>query len=78
VISIVLVIIDIEINFSSFFKGISSIIRGIFRFLRIFLLIRKMQTMKKIKTSSKVTTPADKILDLLGEIKDMQETEEIL
>lgn len=34
--------------------------------------------MKKIKTSSKVTTPADKILDLLGEIKDMQETEEIL
>ena len=74
----ILVIIDIEINFSSFFKGISSIIREIFRFLRIFLLIRKMQTMKKIKTSSKVTTPADKILDLLGEIKDMQETEEIL
>lgn len=34
--------------------------------------------MKKIKTSSKVSTPAEKIIDLLGEIREMFETDDIL
>jgi len=33
-----------------------------------------MQTIKKIKTSSKIKTPAEKIIDLLCEIRELFET----
>lgn len=76
--SAALVILDLSVNFGTLFSSISSILRGIFRFLRIFLLIRKMQTIKKIKTSSNLTTASEKIVDMLTEIKEMFETEEII
>lgn len=37
-----------------------------------------MQSIKKIKTSSTLTTASEKIVDLLSEIKEMFETEEII
>lgn len=43
-ISLILVIIDIASDNGTVFSKISSLLRGIFRFLRIFLLIRKVQT----------------------------------
>lgn len=66
------------INFGDSFKVISSMLRGIFRFVRIFLLIRKLQTFKKIRTSGSIRTAAEKIMDTLGEIKDLIEITEVL
>lgn len=40
--------------------------------------MRKMQTIKKIKTSSKIKTPAEKIIDLLCEIRELFETIDII
>ncbi|EGR31348.1 hypothetical protein IMG5_112180, partial [Ichthyophthirius multifiliis] len=42
IVSIILVVIDLSTDSSSQFSSIASIVRGIFRFLRIFLLIRKV------------------------------------
>lgn len=47
----------------------SQVLRGIFRFLRIFLLIRKVSRLRKIKKILKVKTPADKIIRLLIRVK---------
>jgi hypothetical protein len=41
-VSLILVIIDIASDNGTVFSKISSLLRGIFRFLRIFLLIRKV------------------------------------
>ncbi|EGR33678.1 hypothetical protein IMG5_045930 [Ichthyophthirius multifiliis] len=69
IISIILVIIDISTSNNSF-SSVATIIRGIFRFLRIFLLIRKFQTFKKIKVSSTINTPAERILEIMSEFKE--------
>ena len=37
-----------------------------------------MQTIKKIKTSSKIQTPAEKIIDFLGEIRELFEIQDII
>jgi hypothetical protein len=41
-------------------------------------LIRKAQSVKKIKTSSNITTPSEKIIDLLREFHDLFEAQDIL
>lgn len=37
-----------------------------------------MQTFKKIKTSSKIKTPAEKIVEILADIKEYFEASEII
>ena len=41
-------------------------------------MIRKMQTIKKIRTSSNIHTPAEKIIDFLVEIRELFEIEDII
>ena len=48
-----------------------SILQVVFRFLRIILLIRKAQTFKKINSISQIKTSAEKIIDILSEIKEL-------
>lgn len=59
-ISIIFVIIDLATDFNDdSYKVVTSALRGIFRFVRIFLLIRKLNTIKKIKTTGKIKTAAE-------------------
>lgn len=68
--SVVFVLIELSVQMSKIAGNIISIAQAIFRFLRIFLLIRKAQTFKKFKTSA-VKTPAEKIIDFLYELKEI-------
>jgi cAMP-specific phosphodiesterase 4 len=40
--SIALVVLELYVDYGRTFSSVSSIVRGIFRFLRIFLLMRKV------------------------------------
>ena len=71
--SIVLVILDLNIS-NTQFSSISKILRAIFRFLRIFLLFRKVNHIKKIKVAYSrydLKSPVEKIVEILGSLRDM-------
>jgi len=72
VISIVLVCTDMAVDNESF-SSISKVIRGIFRFLRLFLVFRKLNQFKKIQSSISrynVKTPVEKILEIINNLKE--------
>ncbi|KAL4512042.1 hypothetical protein ABPG72_005044 [Tetrahymena utriculariae] len=76
--SLALVIIDMTVSFGSKFTSVASIIRAIFRFLRIFLLLRKLQNFKKINVTSSIKTPSEKVLEILSEFKEYFDDTEII
>ncbi|KRX06400.1 hypothetical protein PPERSA_05013 [Pseudocohnilembus persalinus] len=78
VLSIGFVILDLSVDFGNSFKTISSSLRGIFRFVRIFLLIRKLTTFKKIKTTGGIKTAAEKIVETLQHLQEQIEVTELL
>lgn len=74
IIALSVVFVVIELATSNRVGGnIISILQAIFRFFRIFLLIRKAQTFKKIKNVSSIKTPAEKIIEFLLELKELTE-----
>jgi cAMP-specific phosphodiesterase 4 len=50
-ISVILLILDSNMNDSNF-KTVSKVLRGIFRFLRLFLVFRKFNQVKRISNTS--------------------------
>jgi len=50
-ISVILLILDLEMTDSNF-KTVSKVLRGIFRFLRLFLVFRKFNQVKRISNVS--------------------------
>lgn len=78
--SIVLVIIDFTITDSTTsFSFISKIIRGIFRFFRIFLLFRKVNQFNRIKVAYSrydVKSPVEKIIEILKTLQTTLQKEE--
>lgn len=67
--SIVLAIFDIVLS-DERFSTISRVLRGILRFMRIFLLFRKVnQFKKKISTSKSLKTPFEAVLEILSGVK---------
>ncbi|KAM3146398.1 hypothetical protein pb186bvf_001367 [Paramecium bursaria] len=55
-------------------NNVIKIFQIIFRFLRIFLLIRKAQTFKKIDSLGALATPAEKITRFLSDLKDLTDS----
>ncbi|CAK76020.1 unnamed protein product (macronuclear) [Paramecium tetraurelia] len=56
-------------------SNVVKVIQAVFRFLRIFLLIRKAQTFRRLSTMSTISTPAEKIVRFLSELKEVIELE---
>ncbi|CAD8064106.1 unnamed protein product [Paramecium sonneborni] len=56
-------------------SNVIKVIQAVFRFLRIFLLIRKAQTFRRLATISTISTPAEKIVRFLAELKEVLEDE---
>ncbi|EGR33942.1 hypothetical protein IMG5_030060 [Ichthyophthirius multifiliis] len=72
--SIIMLIIDI-ILLNQNFKKITKILRGIFRFLRLFLIFRKNKKNKKIH--SQIKAPIEDVLEILKNSKQNIEDENI-
>lgn len=69
--SIVLVVLDIFLT-NKTFSNISKILRGIFRFLRIFLLFRKVtqfKNLRKFYSNYNVRSPLEKCLEILNDAR---------
>ncbi|EGR29338.1 hypothetical protein IMG5_158060 [Ichthyophthirius multifiliis] len=69
--SIVILVLDIVLNDSQF-TTISKILRGIFRFMRLFLVFRKVSQFKVIQitsSNSSVKTSMERILEIMNNIK---------
>lgn len=70
--SVVLLALDFTLENDSF-STISKILRGIFRFLRLFLVFRKVNQFKKIAiTHSRFAnkTPVEAILEIMNKLKE--------
>lgn len=77
--SIVLVATEFSITNNESFTLISRILRGVFRFFRIFLLFRKVNQFKKIKVAYSrydVKSPVEKIIEILKNLQESLKKEE--
>ena len=56
VVSALLIIIELILydNLDQTYSNIASVLKGIFRFFRVFLVIRKASTFKKLKANSSI------------------------
>eukprot|EP00825_Cyclidium_porcatum_P049592 TRINITY_DN8606_c0_g1_i4.p1 TRINITY_DN8606_c0_g1~~TRINITY_DN8606_c0_g1_i4.p1 ORF type:complete len:344 (+),score=54.80 TRINITY_DN8606_c0_g1_i4:161-1192(+) len=74
VISISIIILALDMNLENkSFKTISKVVRGIFRFLRLFLVFRKITQFQKISNTGskyKVQSPIEKILEIFKCLKE--------
>ncbi|KAM3143121.1 hypothetical protein pb186bvf_004707 [Paramecium bursaria] len=79
-ISMAMIILDFTINDSNFSTA-SKILRGIFRFLRLFLVFRKFNQVKKISninTRYNVRSPIEKVLEILRDLLEQFEDPDIV
>ncbi|CAD8096531.1 unnamed protein product [Paramecium primaurelia] len=78
--SIVLIILDLNLQGDAFIT-ISKVLRGIFRFLRLFLVFRKYNQVKKINNSGSrytVRSPVEKVIEIMRDLSDQFEDPEII
>ncbi|EGR27021.1 hypothetical protein IMG5_203050 [Ichthyophthirius multifiliis] len=71
IISIMLIIIEIKFDNITTFTNIAQIFRALFRLFRIFLLFRKVNTFKNSKIVNQIRTPAQKLIQILENLKDV-------
>ncbi|CAK87723.1 unnamed protein product (macronuclear) [Paramecium tetraurelia] len=78
--SIVLIILDLNLEGDAF-TTISKVLRGIFRFLRLFLVFRKFNQVKKINNAGAryvVRSPVEKVIEIMRDLVDQFEDPEII
>ena len=79
--SIILAVLDIKDVGGDQFGTISKVIRGIFRFLRIFIILRKVNQFKYIKriySKNDIKTPIEMVLETVEKLKESIEDEKFL
>lgn len=72
VLSIVLIVLEWVLT-DARFKTVAKVLRGVFRFLRLFLVLRKFNQVKRISTEGgryQVRVPVEKVLEVLGRLQD--------
>ncbi|CAD8196915.1 unnamed protein product [Paramecium pentaurelia] len=78
--SIVLIILDLNLEGEAF-TTISKVLRGIFRFLRLFLVFRKFNQVKKINNAGTryvVRSPVEKVIEIMRDLADQFEDPDII
>ncbi|CAD8117077.1 unnamed protein product [Paramecium sonneborni] len=78
--SIVLIILDLILEGDAF-TTISKVLRGIFRFLRLFLVFRKFNQVKKINNAGAryvVRSPVEKVIEIMRDLADQFEDPDII
>ncbi|CAD8106543.1 unnamed protein product [Paramecium sonneborni] len=78
--SIVLIILDLNLQGDAF-TTISKVLRGIFRFLRLFLVFRKYNQVKKINNAGlrySVRSPVEKVIEIMRDLADQFEDPDII
>ncbi|CAD8199035.1 unnamed protein product [Paramecium pentaurelia] len=78
--SIILIILDLNLQGDAF-TTISKVLRGIFRFLRLFLVFRKYNQVKKINNAGSrytVRSPVEKVIEIMRDLADQFEDPDII